>query len=144
MAHFLVPRLDSTSQSVFPKAANTVIFAPFLHHPRLELVFNGLPLVHLRRSILSLATPLFDLGFQPLNMCPQALRVEPSSEIFEHYRMIKQDLLVPRGILEIRAWRRRLDCLRNLRIDHGLYRRPFGVGGLHTAACSGTFRLRGW
>jgi hypothetical protein len=51
----LVPSLDSASQALFPKAAHAILLAPLLHHPRLELVSDSLPLVDLWRRILLLS-----------------------------------------------------------------------------------------
>ena len=58
----LVSCLHATPQSFFPETANAVVFAPLLHHPRLELVFNDFPLVDLGRRIFLFAAPCLGLG----------------------------------------------------------------------------------
>jgi hypothetical protein len=67
--------LDSTPQSLFPQTTDTVLLAPLLHHPSLELILDSFPLVDLRRRIFLLATLRLSLGLQPFNLSPQALSV---------------------------------------------------------------------
>lgn len=63
----LVFCFHASPQTFPPKAADTVIFAPLLHHPGLELVLDDFPLVDIRRRILLLPTFSLGLMFQPLD-----------------------------------------------------------------------------
>lgn len=123
----LVSCLHATPQPFLPKTANAIILAPFLHHPSLELVFDDFPLINLRRSIFLLAAPCLSLGLQPLNLKPQALLVQPGCEIFEHDRIIQEDLFVPRWGGHVVAERCCFNSLGNLWEDRSLYCWPASV-----------------
>lgn len=79
-----IPRLHASAQTLFPKAADAVVLAPFLHHPGLELVSDRFPLIYLRRCILLLAALSLDLGLDALVLRSQTLLVEPGSQIFQY------------------------------------------------------------
>jgi hypothetical protein len=123
----LVSCLHATPQPFLPKTANAVVFAPLLHHPRLELVFDNFPLINLRRRIFLLATPCLGLGLQPLDLESQALQVQPGCEIFKHDRIIQEDLFVPRWDGHVVAGRCCLDGLGNLWENGSLYCWPASV-----------------
>jgi hypothetical protein len=87
--------LNPTPQPLPPKTANTILLAPLLHHPSPDLVPHNLPLIHLNRSVLLLPPLSLDPRLDPLELCPNALRVEPSGQIFQHNRIVEQDFFVP-------------------------------------------------
>lgn len=110
----LVFRLYSTSQSFLPETANAVVFAPLLHHPRLELVSDDFPFVDFQRRVFLLATSCLGLGLQSFDLESQASLIQPGCEIFEHDRVIQQDLFVPRWHGHVVAERCCFDDLGNL------------------------------
>jgi hypothetical protein len=113
----LVSCLHATPQSLFPKTANAIVFAPLLHHPSLEFVLDGFPLIDFRRRILLLATLCLGLLLKPLDLKSQALLIEPRCEVLKHDRIIQENLLVPRWRSHVISDRRGLDGLSNLRKD---------------------------
>ena len=68
MTIHLVFCFHASPQTFPPKAADTVVFAPLLHHPGFELIFDDFPLVDIRRRILFLPTFSLGLMLQPLDL----------------------------------------------------------------------------